>query len=705
MSVTHSELRSIRFSGFELDPRTEELRKDGVKLKFRGQPFHVLAMLLERPGEVVTREELQQRLWPDTFVDVERNLNTAVNKIREVLGDSAEAPRFVETLPRRGYRFVAPVETESPQTVQEATKKQGGQSERPRGSFLPYARVSIFGAIVLAGGVVAFWITSTGTQGRPRVVGFKQLTRDGHRKDGPLLSDGVRVYFNEWLPDGRSVVAQVSVKGGETSPVSVGVKSPHASDISKDGVSLLVASLDGLDEASIWIQPVAGGSPLRVGEIIAHDAAFGRDGTSIIYSKGHDIYSASQDGTASRKLMAVDHSADHFRFSPDHRILRFTQRDPYSDLRLVMNVSSDGREPRAMFNGYCGDWTPDGRYFIFARRDEGYALGHLDIWALPESRGFGWAGENRKPIRLTSGPDEFRSPVPAKDGRSIFTIGDSPRAEVVRYDSRSHEFVPYLGGISALGLAFSSDGKWVAYTSYPDGILWRSRVDGSEARQLTSPPMKVEMPRWSPDGKQIAFNAIIPGGSWNIYLVASAGGSPEHLLPSSQSQMDVDWSPDGKSLIFGSVFDPRASISILDVSSKHVAKLPGSEGLFSPHRSPDGRYISGTSAGSQRLMLFDVSTQKWVKPCDCEGTVGYPMWSRDSKYLYFEYIPEQDMSFRVVRLRMSDRKIEEVTNLEKVGRTSAGTFGAWFGLAPDDSPLVARDISSQEIYALEMEWP
>src|SRR5207248_3790718 len=90
--------------------RTGELRKAGLKLKFSGQPFQVLAILLERPGEVVTREELQKRLWPDTFVDVERNLNTAVNKIREVLGDSAETPRFVETLPRRGYRFVAPVE-------------------------------------------------------------------------------------------------------------------------------------------------------------------------------------------------------------------------------------------------------------------------------------------------------------------------------------------------------------------------------------------------------------------------------------------------------------------------------------------------------------------------------------------------------------------------------------------------------------------
>ena len=110
MAETQSRPRLVRFGAFEADVQTGELRKDGVKLKFSGQPFQVLAILLERPGDVVTREELQKRLWPDTFVDVERNLNTAVNKIREVLGDSAESPRFVETLPRRGYRFIAPVE-------------------------------------------------------------------------------------------------------------------------------------------------------------------------------------------------------------------------------------------------------------------------------------------------------------------------------------------------------------------------------------------------------------------------------------------------------------------------------------------------------------------------------------------------------------------------------------------------------------------
>src|SRR6266536_1314558 len=99
----------IRFATFEVHLQAQELRKGGLRLKLSGQPFQVLAILLEQPGAVVTREELQKRLWPDTFVDVDHNLNTAINKIREALGDLSENPRFVETLPRRGYRFIAPI--------------------------------------------------------------------------------------------------------------------------------------------------------------------------------------------------------------------------------------------------------------------------------------------------------------------------------------------------------------------------------------------------------------------------------------------------------------------------------------------------------------------------------------------------------------------------------------------------------------------
>jgi DNA-binding winged helix-turn-helix (wHTH) protein len=211
MAETHSRPRLVRFGAFEADLQTSELRKDGVKLKFGGQPFLVLAILLERPGDVVTREELQKRLWPDTFVDVERNLNTAVNKIREVLGDSAETPRFIETLPRRGYRFIAPVELEA--SEKDASEGPIDSLEKSR-NHRRYFWLAMFGGLALAVGLlVALWIGISRRQGTPKVVRFIHLTSDGQRKIGPLVSDGVRIYFNEWLPDGRLIVAETSVSG------------------------------------------------------------------------------------------------------------------------------------------------------------------------------------------------------------------------------------------------------------------------------------------------------------------------------------------------------------------------------------------------------------------------------------------------------------------------------------------------------------
>ena len=128
MAETQASRQIVRFGAFEADMQTGELRKDGVKLKFGGQPFQVLAILLARPGDLVTRKELQERLWPDRFVDFEDNINTAVNKIREALGDSAENPRFVETLPRRGYRFIGAVESmrQSAAPVEPVTTKVQG---------------------------------------------------------------------------------------------------------------------------------------------------------------------------------------------------------------------------------------------------------------------------------------------------------------------------------------------------------------------------------------------------------------------------------------------------------------------------------------------------------------------------------------------------------------------------------------------------
>ena len=530
MPESTQKARVIRFGVFELDLQAGELRKSGIKIKLQEQPLQILALLLEHPGQVITREELQQRLWlADTFVDFEHGLNNSVKKLRQALGDDSDNPRFVETLPRRGYRLIVPITGGVPSAGQPA-------EEVPRGSSMSkgrptYYRLVILGAVLATVGALVLWKTVFRTPSAPKVLRFTALTNDGQAKSGSMATDGSRIYFNELLPGPRNIIVQVSIKGGEAVPLSVQLRQPRLFDLTREGTELLIGSCGENEPCSLWMQPVAGGSPRRVGTVLVGDARFGLDGTSIIYSNGLDVYSVSRDGSSPRKLLTTDSTAFSFRFSPDAQVLRFSQADEQIFSMAMMEAAADGTGLHKMFPGCCGTWTSDGRFFIFQRRPEM----RIDLWALPEARGFRWRKRDDQPIQLTAGPLDFQNPLPSKDGKEIFAIGSSHRAEVIRYDSRSGQFVPFLSGISAEGLAFSRDGQWVAYTSFPDGTLWRSKVDGSERRQLTFLPMRVLLPRWSPDGKQIAFNAILPGATWSVYLVSSEGGTSQRMLPSEQS--------------------------------------------------------------------------------------------------------------------------------------------------------------------------
>jgi eukaryotic-like serine/threonine-protein kinase len=533
----------------------------------------------------------------------------------------------------------------------------------------------------------------------PRVLRTVQLTNT-NRPKSDLVTDGSRLYFIE----GQSVLSQTSVNGGETFPIATSLVNTgfaNVFDISPDGSALLMNTAHGTSQdGPLWAVPVLGGTPRRLGNLDGHAGGWSPDRKRIAYGKGNDVYLANGDGSDSRRLLTAAGPASDLRWSPDGSILRFTVHDPQTNARSIWQTSADGSNLRPLLAGWsstpnecCGNWTPDGRYFVFQALRDGTA----SVWTLRERASL-WPGSHEEPTQLTTGPMNVGAPVPSRDGKKLFAQGWQPRGELVRYDAKSGQFAPYMSGISAMGLDFSRDGQWVAYNDGTDGTLWRSKVDGSQKLQLVPAPMMAYLPRWSPDGEHIAFFGHPPGEPWQVYAIPSEGGAPELLYRGVTNLADPNWSPDGKSLVFGenSLNNQGSAVYVLDLKTRKATKLPGSDGLYSPRWSPNGRSIAAIPLDSLKLMLFDLTTQKWMELAKI--FVAYPTWSRDSRYLYFDGILDNQEGY--YRVQISDGKLERLFSL-KGFQAAGGAFGNWSGLAPDESPLLVRDASIQEIYALD----
>jgi eukaryotic-like serine/threonine-protein kinase len=537
----------------------------------------------------------------------------------------------------------------------------------------------------------------------PRVLRTVELTNTNRPKSG-IVTDGARLYFIE----SQSILSQTSVTGGETFAIPTSLENTgfaNVFDISPDGSALLMNTAHGTSlDGPLWSVPVLGGSPRRLGTLEGHAGAWSPDGKNVAYCKGTEIGVARSDGGEPHRVLTTAGTPNDIRWSPDGSILRFTLNDPQTNNRTIWQASADGGNLHALLPGWnstpnecCGNWTLDGRYYVFqAFRDD-----TANIWALRERGGL-FGSKTQEPVQLTTGPMNVGSPVASRDGKKLFVQGWKPRGELVRYDAKSGQFTPYLSGLSAMGLDFSRDGEWVAYNDASDGTMWRSKVDGSQKLQLVFPPMMAYLPRWSPDGKQIAFFGHPPGEPWQIYVLPSEGGTPELIYRNDTNLADPSWSPDGKSMAFGenSLNNQGSAVYTLDLKTREATKLPGSDGLYSPRWSPDGRSIAAITLDSLKLKLFDLAAQKWTEVANI--FVAYPTWSRDGRYLYFN--GRQDNQEGYYRVQVADHKLERLFSM-KGFQAAGGAFGNWSGLGPEDWPLLVRDASIQEIYGLDWNAP
>jgi Tol biopolymer transport system component/DNA-binding winged helix-turn-helix (wHTH) protein len=614
-----SALESVRFSVFEVDLRTRELRKHGVRLKIQEQPFQVLEALVERPGELVTRQELQRRIWgAETIVDFDQSLNRAVNKLRDALGDGAESPRFVETVPRRGYRFIGDLEPAPVQDVPPTSNAGPVQA----GSGTHASRRMRW--LVAAAGVVSFAAVASIWMARnnrvrplPRVVSLTAFS--GTESHVAFSPDGKQIAFawNGEKQDNTDIYAKV-------------IGEPGALRLTTD------AAFDGYPA---W-------SP--DGRQIAFFSDRGRGG----------IYVISAIGGQERKLADVS-SNSRLAWSPEGKFLLAAKSHQdgstdSSDGALFLIPIETGEAPRAVLGAPRGTWyiepsyKPGGGALAVAACTGSFTGSNCSIEIFPVQHGLpsahperltpatlkvlglAWSADGSAVVYSTQNGNDlnlWRVSVADKRSEQVEIAGSGasypavdPNTGRLAYSRRIADddiWRLHRGSEPSAFLTssridtsaeYSEDGRHVVFSSGREGEgteVWVADADGSRPTQITRMGKFSGSPRWSPDGRWIAFDSRASG--WNVWVVDAGGGSPRQLTQGAFDSVIPSWSRDGKSIYFASNRSGRFQIWRIDARGGSPFQVTRNGGYVA-FESSDGKalYYTLSDSGSEGLYAKDL---------------------------------------------------------------------------------------------------
>jgi len=609
-----SSFRIIRFSTFEVNLQTGELRQRGQKVKLQEQPFQVLTALLERPGELVTREELRSKLWPsDTFVDFDHSLNAAIKRLRDALGESADAPVFIETMARRGYRFIAPVDGSSaPSGI--ATL---AAPERIK-TFFSRHRVGAALVSLIVLGVLgwAAWRFPS----RPTQVVERRLTTNSSENSvnsAAASPDGKYLAYT----DNTGMYLKL-IRTGETHLVPLPPNfSVSTLDWFPDGSHVLVSRAEGPGKGSLWSISIFGGLPRKLADD-ALSGSFSPDGSRIAFQRkdfGREEWIMRSDGTDQVKVAAADKSswAGPPTWSPDgNRIAYIRATETYNGREASVEVNE---WPRAKIQTILSDnrlgpslyWLPNG-HLVYTLGDEENQQGG-GLWMTSPQQAGKTAGPSK---RITRGIGWISQVKGSYDGKVLTFLRENTVLSV------------YIGALAPDGthllgnrrltfdeskndpFAWTPDSKAILFHSNRNGTseIFKQATDQTLPETMITRAEQLQQPRLTPDGSEILYISTpkyaSPDTPSSIVAIPIAGGPPRLVLKDANI-----WNVQCASLpstlcMYSIIKDDTTETFRFNVRTGKTSDPPQADPMCSCSLSPDGSLraiVSDISKGAIRL--------------------------------------------------------------------------------------------------------